>query len=410
MGVAMFAFAPEIAHGLGDPVAHSAGLLRLLAVVLPVTVAYDLCMAATRGYRRMLPTIVIEKIGRPGIQLVLVVAAVALGWHGGIGIGWTVPYLAAAAAGVYSLRKVMHRSGQQHVVADPDRAILREFWRFSLPRAIASVAQLAMQRLDIIIVAAMRGATEAAIYTAATRFLVVGQFINQAVNTAVQPRMSEAIATHATARARDLYRVSTTWLVLLSWPLFGTAAALAPIYLKFFGGKYHSGTVVVVLLSIAMLVASGVGVVDTVIIMAGRTTWNLFTTVVALGLNVAVDLALIPQFGILGAAIGWMAGIFGSNLLPLALVWRRLGLHPFDRSTYLAYALSGVCYLVVPLIAWFVSGHSEIVVAIALVASSAAFLAGLGALARDVRAHRVDQEPTSAPRYEYMNLGVCDDQ
>ncbi len=377
MGAVVFAFAPAIAHGLGDPVAHSAGLLRLLAVVLPITVVYDLCMAATRGFRRMMPTIVIEKVARPCVQLILILAAVAIGWHGGIGVAWTVPYIGAAVVGIYALRAVLRRSGEHRLLAERDRTTLSEFWRFSLPRAAATVAQLALQRLDIIIVAAMRGPTDAAIYTAATRFLVVGQFVNQAVNTAVQPRMSEAVSTRAFDRARALYRVSTTWLVLLQWPLFGTAAALAPIYLKVFGGKYHSGTIVVVLLSLAMLVASGVGVVDTVIIMAGRTTWNLWTTALALGLNVAVDLILIPPYGIVGAAIGWMAGIFGSNLVPLALVWRNLALHPFGRSTYLAYALTALCYLIVPLFAWVLSGHSELVVFCALVVSSGVFLAGL---------------------------------
>ena len=65
---------------------------------------------------------------------------------------------------------------------------------------------------------------------------------------------------------------------------------------------------------------------------------------------------MIPPFGILGAAIGWAVGILGSNLVPLALVWRRLGLHPFGRGTYVAYALCAACYLVLPVLAWILSG------------------------------------------------------
>ena len=380
MGVGVFALAPTIAHWLGDPQGHSAALLRLLAIALPVTITYDLCMAATRGYRSMRPTVLVEKMLRPCGQLLLVLAAVAVGWRGGIGVGWTVPYFFAAAAGAYLLRALMakkDRAGRHRADDEPVRSTSGEFWRFALPRAAAAIAQLASQRLDIILVAVMRGATEAAIYTAATRFLVVGQFVNQAINTVVQPRISAAMAVGAKDRARALYQVSTTWLVLVSWPLFGTAAALAPLYLKVFGGKYHTGTTVVVLLSVAMLFASGVGVVDTVIIMAGRTSWNLMTTVAALGLNIAVDLVLIPSYGILGAAIGWMTGILAANLVPLVLVWKRLDLHPFGRGTCLAYGLCAVCYLVVPLLAWTLSGKNELVVAIALVISTAAFCAGV---------------------------------
>ena len=62
-----------------------------------------------------------------------------------------------------------------------------EFWKFSAPRAIASVAQVAMQRLDIVLVAAMAGVGQAAIYAAASRFLQLGQLGGGAISQAVQP-------------------------------------------------------------------------------------------------------------------------------------------------------------------------------------------------------------------------------
>ena len=152
-----------------------------------------------------------------------------------------------------------------------------------------------MQRLDIILVAALVGLRAAAIYTAATRFMVVGQFVNQAVSLPVQPRLSALLAIHDKAGAKALYRVSTTWLVLLMWPLFGACIALAPTYLALFGRGYRDAVAVVVILSLSMLLASACGVVDSVIIMAGRTSWNLATTLLALAVNVGVDLWLIPS-------------------------------------------------------------------------------------------------------------------
>ena len=55
------------------------------------------------------------------------------------------------------------------------------FWRFTGPRALATLAQITIQRIDIVLVAIILGPAEAAIYTAATRFLVAGQFGNAAV-------------------------------------------------------------------------------------------------------------------------------------------------------------------------------------------------------------------------------------
>ena len=47
------------------------------------------------------------------------------------------------------------------------------------PRALASVAQLALQRVDVLLVAALAGLAPAAVYAVAGRFVVLGQFANQ---------------------------------------------------------------------------------------------------------------------------------------------------------------------------------------------------------------------------------------
>lgn len=379
IAIVLFVLAPWIAHELGDPRGNSVGLLRLLAALLPVTIAYDICLGGTRGFGTMRPSVLVEKLARPIAQLGLVLAVLALGWSGGIGVGWAVPYLGALVAGGYFLRSVLRSSSIRDRSAGPrwPRPVVREFWRFSLPRAAAGIAQLGLQRLDIILVASMRGAREAAIYTAATRFLVVGQFVTQALNTLLQPHLSGAVATGAMARTRELYRVSTTWLVLISWPLFGLVATLSPLYVRLFGADYRSGAIVVVVLSAAMFVANAVGLVDTVIIMAGRTTWNLATTLLALVVNVGVDLVLIPRQGLLGAAIGWALSILVANVVPLILTWSRLGLHPFGASTFTAYGLCSVCYVLAPLVAFLASGRSTFGAVVGVAVGSIGYALGL---------------------------------
>jgi O-antigen/teichoic acid export membrane protein len=350
VAVVMLVLAPHLAGIVGDDQHTSTGLLRLLAVLLPVAATYDVVIGATRGLGAMRPTVVIEKVLRPSLQVLLVLLVLGIGWHGGAGVGWGLPYVGAAVAGWLGLRRLLRRVPAP--AAPPPRIgeAAREFWHFTLPRAVAGAAQIVLQRLDIVLVAAMRGAVEAAVYTAATRFLVLGQFITQAIAAPVQPRLSAALAGHDTARAQAMYRLSTCWIVLISWPVFGIVAVFAPVYLQLFGHHYRSGGAVVVILAVSMMVAAGVGVVDAVVIMAGRTSWNLGTTVAAMVVNVGVDLALIPHFGIVGAAVGWCAAIVAANVVPLALIWRRLGLHPFGPSVVTACLLTGGCFVLLPII------------------------------------------------------------
>lgn len=354
-----FTLAPQFARELAGGSSQSVNLFRLLAVFLPLAAVYDVALGATRGWNWMRPTVLVERIGRPLTQLVLVTAALLVGWKSAVGLAWAVPYvLALFALGLMVRRWLPWRIHLAERRAHVEfRAVARQFWSFALPRAAAGVAQIVLQRLDIVLVAAIRGPHDAAIYTAATRFLVVGQFVNQAITAPIQPQLGAALSAGNVVSARALYRISTTWLVLISWPLSGLAIVFAPIYVSIFGRAYREGTSVVVVLALAMLVASGVGLVDTVIIMAGRASWNMWTTFLALFVNLGADLLLIPRFGIIGAAAGWCAALLASNLVPLALSWRRLKLHPFGASTAWAFALCAGCFFLLPLLGYLLTGN-----------------------------------------------------
>jgi O-antigen/teichoic acid export membrane protein len=334
-----------------DLVADHAGQLRVLAVFLPLAAVADAVLTATRGYRMLRPTIMLERIVRPGLQLAgigglaLAAAWVALppSWYA---LAWVGPYLPVALLGGYALRRVYLTAREP--AAEPTsrarRLLRRRFWRFTGPRAVASVAQLALQRLDVLLVAAFAGLAAAALYAVAGRFVVLGQFANQGIGQAVQPRLAEALATGDRGRANALYQAATGWLVLATWPLYLLVIMFAPVYLGAFGDDYRNGGAIVVVLGSAMLFSTGCGMVDSVLTMAGRTTWNLWNVVLALVVTVSLDLLLIPPLGALGAAIGLAVAVLINNLVPLLQVGLILGLHPFGRGTMVAGGLAVACF------------------------------------------------------------------
>jgi O-antigen/teichoic acid export membrane protein len=324
-------------------------LIRLLAIVLPVAVGYDLGLAITRGFHRMGPTVLLEKVVRPVAQFVLVLAALPSGRLGLIGAAWVLPWVVTAVLGWFAVH-ALPVPGAGRYRSRLRREVTRSFWRFTAPRAVAGVAQILLQRLDIVLVAVLRGPADAAVYTAATRFLVVGQLANQALSAPVQPQLSRLLARDDRAAAQAVYQAATAWLVLITWPVYLLAAVFAPTYLALFGHGYRGAASTVVVLSLATLVAAGCGAVDIVLIMAGRTTWNLANTLLALGLNIGLDLLLIPRLGVFGAAIGWAAAIGAANLVPLGQVLGWLRLHPFGAATRHAAVLAAGCFAALPLL------------------------------------------------------------
>lgn len=388
IALGLLVLAPDVA-GTFQPEGTTMGtdFLRVVAVFLPLAALTDTLLAGSRGTGSMRPSAFVEQMGRPVLQVLLVLVAVMIGVSSAL--AWALPYLPAAVIAWFWLRRLIAR---QQVAASPSdvpptpigpgpERLAGVFWRFTGPRALTSVAQIALQRLDIVLVAAIRGPVDAAVYTAATRFLVVGQLVGQAFTHAVQPMLAAALARRDLVAARRLYQTGTCWLVLIAWPIYCTFALLAPTILLMFGPEYDRGATVVVILTLVMLVATGCGMVDTVLNMAGRTLWNLANVVLALAVNVTLNLLLIPTLGIEGAAIAWAAAILTNNLVPLAQVGWSLGLHPLGRGTLTAMGLAAVCFGALPGSAVFAGGNPPWVLA-AVVTGTLLYVLGCWRLRR----------------------------
>ncbi|MBA9003555.1 lipopolysaccharide biosynthesis protein [Thermomonospora cellulosilytica] len=375
-GAVLWAFAPRLAAWSvdGDP-GHFVGYLRVLAIFLPIAAMSDTALAATRGFREMRPTVLVESIGRQTIQLTALVTVSLAGSGALLGLAWAGPYAFTAVAAALWLRAMLRR----HTAGAPPSASAgtgREFWGYTWPRAVAALAQLILLRFDIVLVAALLGPVEAAVYTAATRYILVGQIGNQALGQAVAPQLSEVLARGDRRAAADLYQTATAWLVLITWPLYLMLASFAPFALRLFGEGYETGADVVLVLSLTMLFATICGQVDTVLIMAGRTTWNLANIVTAMTVNIVADLILIPRIGIVGAAAGWAIALVVKNVVPLAQIAFALRLHPFGRGTLTAAALAALSFGLLPLAVRLTAGDGFAAVLAAGAAGLALYAAG----------------------------------
>jgi O-antigen/teichoic acid export membrane protein len=123
-----------------------------------------------------------------------------------------------------------------------------------------------------------------------------------------------------------------------------------------------------------MLLNVGTGSVTVLLLMAGKSIWNVLNSMAALAVNVGLGLLLVPRIGITGAAIGWAAGIAVDNLAALVEVWILLRLHPFGRGWRLAAAQAVLCYGGLGLAAWLLWGPTLAGLAAAAVAATAVYL------------------------------------
>jgi O-antigen/teichoic acid export membrane protein len=333
----------------GGDAGRVATYIRVLAVFLPVSAAYTVVVAATRGFGTMLPNALVDRIGRQALQVVCVTAAVLAG--GGafaIALGWGVPIAASLAVSLVWLGRLALAADARHagerLPKTPVRRLAGEFWRFTAPRGLTGVFQVTILWVGTLLVGSLIDTAHASVYTAATRYLVAGSVVNYAIITAIAPKLSELLSAGERSRARDVYQVSTCWLMTLAWPMYLTLAVFAPLLLRVFKPEYVSGASSLEILGVTMLVATGIGPVDVVLLMGGRSFWNLFNVVIALALNLGLSLLLVPRIGIAGAACAWAAAILFNNVAPLAEIRAFLRLHPFGPGFVPVAASALLCF------------------------------------------------------------------
>ena len=356
-GVAMWLWAPELAHifGKGKGSDQIAEFARWMAPFLPAGGVVLVLLSATRGFGTMVPTVTVDRLGRPFVQVALALGLIVIAGahhanHSLIALSWALPQLVGAVIGLWWLwglllkaeRRDRRLNGRRR--SRPTMVLAEKFWRFTAPRGLAGIFQIMVLWLNTLLVGRLADTAKAGIFNAATRYITAGLMVGVAIQHVAGPKLSELLAQKSWDRARGVYQTTTAWLMVATWPLYLTFALFAPTLLRVFGHGFKGGTGALEVLGATMLVATAVGTVDMVLLMGGKSSWNLINTVVGLTSNIALNFVLIPRYGGTGAAIAWSSSILFTNLAPLVQVWKFLGMHPFGRGFPKVVLAAGAAY------------------------------------------------------------------
>ncbi|MGI9021479.1 MAG: lipopolysaccharide biosynthesis protein [Solirubrobacterales bacterium] len=215
----------------------------------------------------------------------------------------------------------------------PDLPLLRRMLRFGLPTMPAELTLYSLNFVDRIIIVRLAGLAEAGLYALAVKFANGLQVLARGFQLAFPPL---AYSIRDDDEARRTYALLVTWFaavlafavvglwLLARWLLRALAAD------EFFGayevvGPLAAG-IALYALYLAMVVVLG---------RTGRTEFGLPATVAAVVVNIGLNLWLVPEKGIVGAAIALVASYVvvlvlmyavSQRLFRVPYEWRRLGL------------------------------------------------------------------------------------
>ncbi|MCW6007367.1 flippase [Micromonospora sp. CPCC 205371] len=353
IGVGLFALAPTLADALHDPSLVTG--LRLVALALPASTVCEAALAATRGWRTQRPFTVIGQVYEPASRLALTGLAIAAGF-GLTGALWAVVIASwtAALLALGALVRLMRRVAPAAPSYRP-----RELFSFSTVSWASSLASTGLIWLDTLLLGAF-GNGDIGVYNVATRLVTLAIFVLAPINAAFGPYIAYLYRQGKLPEVRRIYAAATGWVVRLSLPAFVALLVFPADLLRFFGGAFATGATVTVVLAVGQLVNAATGPCGTLLNMSGKVWLNMVDNVGALVLNVALNLWLIPAYGVVGAAIAWSASLVAVNLARVTQVWALVRAMPISEGM-LKGLLAGVAALCAALVArWLLPGSFQL--------------------------------------------------
>lgn len=341
VGAVLLVYAQPIALNLfGEP--RMTVLLQLLALTLPATVLTDVALAATQGFKTMRPYAMIGLIFEPLARLFLTGIVLATGR--GVTAAFAtllITNILAAVLAMIRLRRLMPARTEKPVY------MFRELFAFS---ALTWISILAIDLLiwsDTILLGILRGPDEVGIYQVASRLVMISAIFVIPMGLALGPRATHLHHAGRTKELAALYATVTGWIMRLAVPTSLVLILFPRPLLSVFGPDFRQGAGVTVALAFGALIHAATGPSGILLTMTGSPGLSFATNAAGLGVNLVLNLLLIPEHGAQGAAWAWLASIAVSNVIVASLIWRRLHAHAFRAPVGKAVVAGSAAVLVV---------------------------------------------------------------
>ena len=191
----------------------------------------------------------------------------------------------------------------------------------SYPMALSAIAYFIMQSVDIIILTAYEGFESIAYYSVAVKLATVTALALMSVNIVVAPKIAEIYSTNDFEKLNKLINDSARIIFVISIPVLIILFVFSDFMLGLFGENYVLAREALLLLLGGQFFSSLCGPGAVYLNMTGKQKKLNTILILGLGINVILNLALIPAYGIEGAAVATLISMIFWNSLIVAVIY-----------------------------------------------------------------------------------------
>jgi O-antigen/teichoic acid export membrane protein len=336
---ALFAAAGPLAAAYDEPAL--VWPLRALALSLFAESVLGLYVSSFIGLARVavnLRLIFLESM----VETAASIALVALGaGAAGAAFGRAIGYLVGAIVAIAIVVRLYGRSAVRPLGRGSGRT--RDIARYAAPLFVTNSAYTLYAQIDILIIGALLGTTAVGLFSAPLRLSMPLAYLGQALANSVAPRQAGKGRETGSVEA---FQMSLRWLILFQAVLLAPLIVWAePIVQLVFGPSFSGSVDVLRVLSLYIFVDGPSRLISTSVNYLGYAARRIPIVILALAVNAAIDVALLPWIGVVGAAIGTgvaLSFVYLPAHLRICVQELALDLRPLAATLVRALAAAGV--------------------------------------------------------------------
>lgn len=243
----------------------------------------------------------------------------------------TACYAAIAATWVVAIGQYLAINRRLHrtVPKGPREWAPKAWLAIALPIFLVEGFFALLTSSDILMVGYFMPPERVAVYFAAAKTLALVHFVYFAVKAGSAHRYSRLHHDGDREGLAAFVEASIKWTF---WPSLACALVLlvfGKYILMMFGAGFADGHILLMTLMVGVLARAAIGPIDALLTMAGEQKRCAVAYAITFACNVALNLALIPFYGLMGAAIATATAMIIEAALLFYLTRKYLGLYTF---------------------------------------------------------------------------------
>jgi O-antigen/teichoic acid export membrane protein len=321
----LFFGAGLLAEGMDKPFLETT--FRAFSGAVPFFTVMSMALWATQGFQTVKYATWVQHVLRPlsNLALVVIVYLVGLEVLGAIA-AYILSMVFGAVLSLYYLWRVFPGLLDRGVKPKFES---RALFTTSAPMTLVSLTQHLNPWIALLVLGIFETVRAVGIYDVAARTAALSTLVLFAFNGIFSPMISSLHSRGLLQDLAHLYRDVSYWAFTGALAFFLMTALLAQDIMAVFGAEFVPGWPVIVVIAAAQLFSSSVGPTARVLVMTGLQRIVVLSTIGSAIAAVALNLVLVPRFGIFGAAAATAVVVVLANVVTLLFVYRRLGFWPY---------------------------------------------------------------------------------